>query len=178
MADRPSSEVVAALFAQREAFKGFLAARLGNAAEADDLLQIGLVKALAHGDTLREDEKLTSWFYSVLRRTLVDHFRSRQAARQRETDWVNETQALADDAEADRHICACFERLLPTLRPTHAELLRRVELQGEPVARAARALGLTPNNASVTLHRARAALRSQMTDFCSGCDCLENCDCD
>jgi RNA polymerase sigma-70 factor (ECF subfamily) len=68
--------------------------------------------------------------------------------------------------------------MLPTLKPTHAELLRRVELQGEPVAAAATALGMTANNASVTLHRARAELRTRLMDFCGDCKCLDNCECE
>lgn len=68
--------------------------------------------------------------------------------------------------------------MLPTLKPMHAELLRRVELQGEPVAGAAAALGITANNASVTLHRARAELRTKLVDFCGDCQCLDNCECE
>jgi DNA-directed RNA polymerase specialized sigma24 family protein len=64
------------------------------------------------------------------------------------------------------------------LKPTHAELIRRVELQGEPVAQAAAALGMTANHASVTLHRARAELRTKLLTFCGDCRCLTVCECD
>ena len=66
-----------------------------------------------------------------------------------------------------------------TLKPQHAELLRRVDLNGESVQDAARALKLTPNNASVTLHRARKELRSRLEAFCGACAegaCLD-CNC-
>jgi hypothetical protein len=36
------------------------------------------------------------------------------------------------------------------------------------------ALGLTANNASVALHRARAELRTKLMDFCGDCACLDN----
>jgi hypothetical protein len=39
-------------------------------------------------------------------------------------------------------------------------------------------LGMTPNNASVTLHRARAELRMKLSRFCGDCPCLDNCECD
>jgi hypothetical protein len=35
--------------------------------------------------------------------------------------WAAEAATLVADAEAERQICACFERLLPTLKPTHAD---------------------------------------------------------
>lgn len=173
-----SSNLTARLLEHRNAFKAFLASRVGNEADAEDLLQNGLVKALELARTIKDGEKIVPWFYQVLRNALIDHMRSRGAAALRDEAWAKETSAIADDAEADRQICACFERMLPTMKPMHAELLRRVELQGEPVKMAAIALGITPNNASVSLHRARTELRSKLIDFCGDCACLHDCGCD
>lgn len=172
------SELTATLFAHRQAFRAFLASRVGNEADAEDLLQNGLVKALQRADEVKDGEKVVAWFYQVLRHVLIDHVRSRQAAAKRDEAWAVQTTTLADDPEAERQLCACFEKLLPTLKPTQAEVLRRVELNGEPVGRVAIALGLTANNASVTLHRARAELRKRLVDFCGDCACLEDCSCD
>ncbi len=59
--------------------------------------------------------------------------------------------------------------MVDTLKPQHAELLRRVDLKGEPAQAAARALKMTPNSASVTLHRARKELRIRLEVFCGAC---------
>lgn len=176
----PSKDLVAArLMAHREAFKAFLAGRLGNHADAEDLLQNGFVKALSRADDVKDGEKLVPWFYQILRHVLIDHQRSRHAAARRDDRWAAENATLATpDDEAQRQLCRCLEQLLPTLKPAHAELLRRVELQGEPVAEAAAALGMTPNHASVTLHRARGELRAKFTSFCGDCRCLDLCECD
>ena len=173
-----SVDITSALLAQRHVFKSFLTSRVGNEADAEDLLQNGLVKALERADEIKDGDKAVAWFYRVLRNVIVDHARSRQAATRRDDAWASDTITLADDAETERQLCGCFEKLLPALKPAHAELLRRVELQNEPVAHAARALGMTPNNASVTLHRARAELRTKLMDFCGDCACLGACDCE
>ena len=174
----PATDVTAKLLAQRHVFKSFLASRVGNEADAEDLLQNGLVRALSRADEVKDSEKAVAWFYQLLRNVVIDHVRSRSAAARREDAWATESITLADDTEADRQICACFEKMLPALKPKHAELLRRVELQGEPVAQAATALGMTANNASVTLHRARGELRTKLMDFCGDCQCLDNCECE
>lgn len=171
-------EIAAKLIAHRNTFKAFLTSRVGNEADAEDLLQNGLVKALSRADEVKDGEKAVAWFYQILRNVIIDHLRSRNAAAKRDDRWAAEAATLADDAEADRQICACFERLLTTLKPTHAELIRRIELKGEPVAQAALALEMTPNNASVTLHRARAELRTKLMSFCGDCRCLDLCECD
>lgn len=172
------ADVTATLLAHRNVFKSFLASRVGNDADAEDLLQNGLVKALQRADEIKDHEKVVAWFYQVLRNVIVDHVRSRTAAARRDEAWTTDTVTLTNDTEAERHICACFEKMLPAMKPAHAELLRRVELQGEPVAAAARALGITPNNASVSLHRARAELRAKLVDFCGDCACLDDCGCE
>ncbi len=178
MSNSRPSDVTAILLAQRHVFKSFLTARVGNEADAEDLLQNGLVKALERSGEIKDGEKAVAWFYRVLRNVVVDHVRSRTAASRRDDAWAAESRTLADDPEAERNLCACFQKLLPTLKPTNAELLRRVELEGESVSAAAAALGITANNASVTLHRARAELRGKLVDFCGDCECLENCGCE
>ena len=179
MPESSATDLTAALLAQRHAFKSFLTARVGNETDAEDLLQNGLVKAFQRAHEVKDGEKASAWFYQLLRHAIIDHQRSRGAAHRREDLWATETLTLSADPEAERQICHCFELLLPTLKPAHAELLRRVELQDEPVATAATALGVTPNTASVTLHRARAELRKKLEAFCGPCAaeaCLD-CDC-
>lgn len=173
-----SAGVTATLLAHRPAFKAFLASRVGNESDAEDLLQNGLVKALQRSGEIKDNEKVVPWFYQVLRNVIVDHVRSRSAAMRRDKAWTADTVTLGDDTEAERQLCACFEKMLPAMKPVHAELLRRVELQGESVAKAASALGITANNASVSLHRARAELRTKLMDFCGDCACLDDCSCE
>lgn len=142
------------------------------------MLQNSLIKALESAGSVRDGDKLTAWFYQVLRNSIVDHVRSRNAAHNREDAWTQQA-SLENDSEATKNICHCFEALLPKLKPHEAELIRRVELENVSVADAAREFGLTPNNASVTLHRARKALREKLTTFCGDCAngaCLD-CDC-
>jgi RNA polymerase sigma factor (sigma-70 family) len=178
MSDSRTTDITSTLLAHRQAFKAFVASRVGNEADADDLLQNGLVKAMQRADEVKDGEKAVAWFYRILRNAIIDHVRSRTAAEQRDNTWATNNATLADDDEADRQICACFEKLLPELKPAHAELLRRVELQSEAVSDAAAALGITPNNASVTLHRARAELRDKLVRFCGDCSCLDDCSCE
>ena len=179
MAQPSTPDVASALLAHRSAFRAFLVARVGNEADADDLLQNGLIKAVQHAGELKDSEKTVAWFYRILRHAIIDHGRSRSAALKRDDAWATDAVTLADDAEAARVLCGCFEHLLPSLKPAHAELLRRVDLQGESVSATAAALGLTANNASVTLHRARSELRKKLQEFCGSCAngaCLD-CDC-
>jgi RNA polymerase sigma-70 factor (ECF subfamily) len=183
MARRPD-QLAAELNRHRSAFKAFLAARVGSEAEAEDILQGGLLKALQHAGELQDDARLTAWFYQLLRNSLVDHYRARGAARRRHEVLGETIAALGEDIMDapkawDTHLCGCLGGVVDTLKPRHAELLRRVDLNGESVQAAARALKMSANNASVTLHRARQELRARLEEFCGECAegaCLD-CDC-
>lgn len=172
------------LNAQREAFKAFLTARVGSAAEAEDILQNGLVKAVQHAGELADDAKLSAWFYQLLRHAIIDHYRSRGARKRRDDALGQLVATLGEDvapppAAWDAQICGCLGSVVDTLKPQHAELLRRVDLEGEAVQSAAKALRISANTASVTLHRARKELRRRLETFCGACAegaCLD-CNC-
>lgn len=177
-----SEELISVLNAQRAAFKSFLASRLGNDAEAEDLLQNGLVKALRRAGEVRDTEKVVPWFYQILRNGIIDHYRSANSARQRHDALGTLMAALEEDVATSQafetRICTCLDALVKTLPAPQAKLLRRVDLDGESVQDAARELGLTPNNASVTLHRARRHLKAKLEQFCGDCAAVACLDCD
>ena len=178
-----SNELAADLNAQSAAFKAFLVARVGSKVDAEDILQNGLLKALQHADELQDDGKLTAWFYRLLRHAVIDHYRSRAAGRRRDDVLSATIKVLGEDIAAapgwEGQLCTCLGRVVDTLKPRQAELLRRVDLNGETVQAAAQALKITPNGASVTLHRARKDLREKLQAFCGACAdgaCLD-CNC-
>ena len=128
-----SKAAIETLVTERARFHRFLAKRLGSADDADDLLQESLLRALERGDGLRSGERIVPWFYRILRNGMVDHFRNRDANRRKIDGLQNELDAITQrerGSELDRVVCACFERLLPLLKPRHAEIIRRVDLRG------------------------------------------------
>jgi RNA polymerase sigma-70 factor (ECF subfamily) len=66
--------------------------------------------------------------------------------------------------------------MLAELRTAHAEVVRRVDVDGEDPAAVARAVGVSMTNLYVRLHRARRALRARVERHCgvsSIAPCLE-----
>ncbi len=171
-----SARPLDSLLAQRSRFRAFLISRLGNEADADDVLQNSLLKAMRSAGDVGDEQKLTAWFYRLLQNALIDHVRSRTASARRDDAWMTDT--VPRDEEAEKTACACVAGLLTDLKPRDAELLRRVELNDEEVAEVARSLGLKAGAASVALHRARTTLRRRLEEFCGDCAKGEYLDCD
>lgn len=149
-------------------FLSFLKPRVRTTQDAEEILQTAFVKAVESDESLRE-ESVIAWFYRLLRNALTDYYR-RQSVEQR--DWErrrNNWSESAENHELERTVCACVQGLLDTLKPEQGTLVRRVDLEGADVASAAVELGITPNNASVRLHRGRHALKERLVQTCGVC---------
>ncbi|KFE71354.1 RNA polymerase sigma factor [Hyalangium minutum] len=171
--------VVKALVDNHRHFLAFLERRVGSRAVAEELLQSAFVRSLEKSGALRDEERAVAWFYRLLRNALVDHYRKQAAEGRALEHEAREATEVGPDPELKQAVCACVGELLPTLKPEYSELLRQVELEERSVPEAAAAVGITPNNAGVRLHRARQALKRQLEKSCGTCathGCLD-CSC-
>ncbi|MGE3313394.1 MAG: sigma-70 family RNA polymerase sigma factor [Limisphaerales bacterium] len=158
-----------------QTFVAFTRKRVGDPHLAEDLVQESLVKALGADRKPIDGEDIVAWFYRILRRTIIDLYR-RRAARLRVLDQFEQDLAVSPSPSEARVLCACFERLLPAVPETYRDLLERIDLRGEEPGLVARELGLTRNNLTVRLHRARRHLRDALSRNCQACSkhgCLD-----
>ncbi len=166
--------MVRALTNEHARFLRFIRSRLGADGEAEDLLQNSLLRALQRGDELRRSERAVAWFYRVLRNAIADHYREKKSDHAAVEQLVMEISASGADgatppADWEAAVCACFRGLLRTLKPRYAEVLRRIDLEGESKAAVAKALKIRVATMDVVLHRARRALRERLEIFCGAC---------
>ena len=162
------------------AFRGFARSRLGDPELAADLVQDALLKALRAGDELRYDENLVAWFYRILRNAIIDLYRKKATEAKALERFAAELDNKPAAGRSDRVICGCLTRLLPMLKPDYAELVRRIDLDGQSAQAVAADLGVKPGNLKVRLHRARQQLRKRLLQTCQLCathGCL-NCSCE
>ncbi|MEO5989951.1 MAG: RNA polymerase sigma factor [Candidatus Eisenbacteria bacterium] len=164
-------EVVRVLVANHRRFLSFLERRVGSREVAEDLLQDAFVRGLPRVAQLREGQAATGWFYQVLRNAIIDHHRRRGAEMRamERAAVLSETESPAADAELHDEVCRCVAELLSTLKPEYAAVLREIEMNEGSIGDFARAAGITSNNATVRLHRARAAMRGQLLKSCGTC---------
>jgi len=167
--------VEASLLANLKTFVAFARKRVGDAHLAEDVVQESLVKALAAARKPAMAEDTVAWFYRILRRSIIDLYR-RQDARQRALERFQQGLPDVPTARVERLLCQCFKRLLPAVPEQYRELLQRIDLDGHEADAVAAELGLTKNNLTVRLHRARKHLREQVTRNCRACSkhgCLD-----
>lgn len=153
---------------KRAQFLAFLKARLKSEDLAEEILQAAYVKSLEKSSDLKDGESVVAWFYRILRNAIVDHYRKAKVHKKALTATAK-SEPLADDPGLQKTVCKCVSALVPTIKPEFAEVLWKVDLEGAPVQEVAVQFGMTANNASVRLHRARKALRDQVMQVCGSC---------
>ena len=173
-ADHSSSErdaVVARLLANHRRFLDFLNTRIGNREDAEEILQDAFTRGLQKAGEIRNEESAIAWFYRLLRNAVTDHCRRAVAGRKALEAHAREaTEAdLRFDADVKGVVCECIHDLVPLLKPEYSDLIRHVDLGGTDISSAADILGISPGNARVRLHRARAALRNELERVCRTC---------
>jgi RNA polymerase sigma factor (sigma-70 family) len=165
----PLSEVVVGrLVENHRQFLSFLEARVSSRAAAEEILQAAFVRALEKGDSIENEGSAVAWFYRVLRNAIIDHYR-RTASEGRAMETHARDVEGSFDLELEEAICECVGRLLPTLKPEYADMIRKVDLQDSPLSAVASELSITTNNAAVRLHRARQALKTSLERSCGTC---------
>lgn len=161
-------------------FLRFLVRRTASLEEAEDILQDFYLKVVRNAQTIRNRSSLRSWLAQVLRHTLADYYRKsavKQTAQQR--GEITKLFAVTND-EAERAVCACLYQLLPALPPQYAQVIWRVDLQGQRRSQVAKSLRISANNMAVRVYRARRALRVALEEFCITCPIhgFLNCGCE
>jgi len=165
-------EVTSVLVKNRQQFLGFLAKRLGNMDDAEDVLQDFSIRVLSRQEQLKNKESMTAWLYSVLRSTLVDHYRKTGRQGRIKQAYKLQVDAIDDpfaNDESFARFCSCLHGLLPHLRPDQAKLLQLLDVADGDRKTIATELGISVGSLAVRLHRARKALRQALLASCTGC---------
>jgi RNA polymerase sigma factor (sigma-70 family) len=176
---RGMANVEDAILKNLQVFVAFARKRLGNEDLAEDVVQDSLIKALTADRQPETEEETIKWFYRILRRSIIDVYR-KEGARGRALERFEKEFPDSPSEQDERALCECLFRLMPRVPEQYRELLEQVDLQGIELDEVAVKLGVTRNNLTVRLHRARKHLRKALSDNCRACavhGCLD-CSCD
>jgi RNA polymerase sigma-70 factor (ECF subfamily) len=149
-------------------FLGFLVRRVGSEAVAEDILQEAYAKSLEKAGGVRDSESVVAWFYQLLRNAVIDHYRRAGSEKQARAE-LERASEVSYEPELRDNVCTCVSAVLPSLKPEYAEIVGDVELRDRSITEVAQEKGLTANNATVRLHRARSALRKRLIEVCGAC---------
>ena len=142
----------------------FIARRVENPLDADDLLQDTFIKIHTRIDTLQDEERLAAWIYSIARNTINDYYRSRRAQFELSDDLVAGDKA--DDDNPEIELAKGLKAMIDDLPDKYRRPLELYELKGMKQSEIALLMGLSLSGAKSRLQRGREQLRQNLLDCC------------
>jgi RNA polymerase sigma-70 factor (ECF subfamily) len=160
---KASTENVWSLFSDR--LRGFIATRVRDPADIEDILQEVFAKIHAGLGGLKDTDKLEAWLFQVARRAILDHFRSR-AGKRRSAELPEDVAEEPAEATISKEVASWLDPMMALLPEEDREVLRRADLVGLSQKDLAARLGLSVTGAKSRVQRARKRLKEAVLDCC------------
>lgn len=132
----------------------------GQVADADDLVQIVLERALARAEQWRPDAALDKWVFAIARNAWRDELRAR--GRTQNLFVAEEAGAMTADGSSAPAQKLALAAALAALPPDHREVVALVLVEGLSYAEAAELLEVPVGTVTSRLARARATLQAHL----------------
>ncbi len=140
----------------------WLRGRLGNAHDAEDMLQELFLKAMRQDRKFCEIDNARAWLFEVARNAMADRLRLKKT----EVELPDDLAAEYEEAPAVESLAACLPRALSELSEEDREAISRCDLEGMTQEDYAQLKGLTLPGAKSRVQRARKRLREHLTEAC------------
>jgi RNA polymerase sigma-70 factor, ECF subfamily len=156
MSCSPQSTPVHAFYGQ---LQRYIALRVHNAADTEDLVQLVLERAVSKQPLNGEIENVAAWLFTIARNAVFDHQRHQQRALAKESlENVDEPALEASPTPRDRQdVLACMQPLLSALPEEVRNLLVWADMEERPLQSIANELGISLTATKSRVQRARKA---------------------
>lgn len=159
-------DVTAAWHELGERLRVYVARRV-NPGDADDVVQSVMVKLLERRAEIDADS-VRAWLFTVTRNAVAEYYRQHRPSVDLDSFGdVPETDGLDPADRAIGSLSDCLDPMLRMLAESDADLLRRIDLQGEAQTGLAASLGIPLSTLKSRVQRARTKLRSAFDDCCA-----------
>jgi RNA polymerase sigma-70 factor (ECF subfamily) len=129
-----------------------------NVADADDLVQVAVEKALARAAQWRPGSRLDNWMFGIMKNAWIDEIRSRR--RRERVHAPEEAGATVGDASAaSRDIALSVQAAMARLPEEQRMAIALVLVEGLSYKDAAESLGIPMGTLTSRLARGREALQ-------------------
>lgn len=142
----------------------FLRGRVGDDAEADDLLQEVFIRVHQNLCCLPQPEKMDAWIYQIARNLVIDHYRKRRVSVELPENLAIEDKLPEEDQQAV--LALSLKEMVNDLPEPYRQALLLTEYQGLSQVELAVHLGLSVSAAKSRVQRAREKLRTMLLNCC------------
>jgi RNA polymerase sigma-70 factor (ECF subfamily) len=157
--------------------RAFIAKRVANEAEADDIVQDVWLKMQRGLDGLKDQRRLISWIYQIARHAIIDHYRAPGRRREMPAGLAADleahqssstrTTASEDSGQLRTELAGCLRPMIERLSEEYRQAVILVDLEGLAQQEAAAQLGLSLSGMKSRVQRGRRQLKGMLEACCT-----------
>jgi len=157
--------------------RAFIAKRVANEAEVDDIVQDVWLKMQRGLDGLKDQRRLISWIYQIARHAIIDHYRASGRRREMPAGLATDleahrssstmTMASGDAGQLRTELAGCLRPMIERLSDDYRQAVLLVDLEGLVQHEAAAQLGLSLSGMKSRVQRGRRQLKGMLEACCT-----------
>ena len=149
----------------RTKLQSYLARRLRNSDDVEDVLQDVFVRVTRNAQTLKSVREPLAWLYTLTNSALVDHLR-KQRNHVEVTDGDVENIPDLSERDTENDFSACLLPLVDNLPEKYQGAVKFVDMGGGKQTELAKSTGLTVSAAKSRVQRGRHMLKEAILGCC------------
>jgi RNA polymerase sigma-70 factor (ECF subfamily) len=161
-----------------DGLRAFIAKRVANQTEAEDILQEVFLRIHQRIDGLKDPRRVLSWIYQITRHAIIDHYRAPGPRREMPAGLFSDMErtgltisAPSVEGEQDsgrfrRELAGCLRPMLNRLSQDYRDAIMLVEMEGLTQQAAAERLGLSLSGMKSRVQRGRRQLKQMLDECC------------
>ena len=143
----------------------FVAKKVKDDESVKDIVQDVFLKAQLKKDSLKDNEKLTSWLFQITRNTITDHYRTEQKALKQKFSIESEQEFAEWDYTQE--FAMCVRPMIEKLPEKYRQAVFLSEIEGMSQKELALKLNISYSGAKSRVQRGRQLLKDMILQCCA-----------
>ena len=145
-----------------DSLKRFIISKVHSTEVADDLLQEVFIKIHLNIDSLKKQESIKSWVFTITNNVVMDYFKKLG----KPLSFTSEISSFEDEITDEHSAKDCILPLIKNLTTTYRDALLLSEIKGLKQAEIAKLLNISLSGAKSRIQRGRNLLKQGFMDCC------------
>jgi len=162
-----SKELVSQIWGESRAkLKNFIAKRIDNEADAEDVLQNVFFKIYQNVSKLKDPEKLYAWVFQTTRNAIIDFYRERKLQTDSGDEIFDQIAARQNEQDVEDEVMSWLEPMIGELPEKYRDALLLTDIKGFTQKELSEKLDISVSGAKSRVQRGREQLRESLLKCC------------
>jgi RNA polymerase sigma-70 factor, ECF subfamily len=162
-----STELVSRIWDDsRLRLKNFIARKINNQADVEDVLQNVFCKIHQNIHQLENADKLYSWVYQLTRNAIIDYYRDSKSRLNQSGELLNEIAFETVEKDVEEEVLGWLNPMVNDLPDKYREALLMTDIQGLTQKQLSEKLDISISGAKSRVQRAREQLKQVLVNCC------------